>query len=139
MTLDELFPNLKSADYQVTSPATPVYNCIAWAVGDDHIRWDFAPGYYWPRRIPRDGFLGSVIQLFRSLGFQPCIGGDLEPNVQKVALYATKGVFTHAARQTPDGRWTSKIGTLEDIEHESLDALEGEEYGYVAQFLSRHT
>ncbi len=57
MTLQELFPNLANAGFQVTSPATPSYHCIAWAVGDTELRRDFAPGYYWPRRIPRNGFL----------------------------------------------------------------------------------
>ena len=137
MTLEELFPNLSNAGFQVTSPATPSYNCIAWAAGNSQMRWDFAPGYYWPRRIPRNGFLETVVQVFRSLGFEPCNDGNLEPGVEKVALYAIEGVFAHAARQTPKGSWTSKIGTLEDIEHDSLDALEGEEYGHVDQYLQR--
>ena len=35
-----------------------------------------------------------------------------------------------------DGRWTSKIGPFEDIEHE-LAGLTGQEYGDVAMYLRR--
>jgi hypothetical protein len=46
-----------------------------------------------------------------------------------VALYADgQGVPLHAARQWPDGRWTSKLGAMEDIEH-ALQDLVGSEYG----------
>ncbi|MCI0637958.1 MAG: hypothetical protein L0Y72_23715 [Gemmataceae bacterium] len=38
---------------------------------------------------------------------------------------------THAARQLPTGRWSSKLGPSEDIEHD-LHALEGEIYGTIA-------
>jgi hypothetical protein len=34
---------------------------------------------------------------------------------------------THAARQLPSGRWTSKLVLREDIEHD-LHALSGEAY-----------
>jgi hypothetical protein len=47
----------------------------------------------------------------------------------KVAIYASGGELTHAARQLPDGQWTSKLGDLEDIEHDTLEALKCEEYG----------
>jgi hypothetical protein len=42
----------------------------------------------------------------------------------------------HAARQLPSGRWTSKIGVLEDIEH-SLRDLEGDEYGTATVLMKR--
>ncbi len=61
--------------------------------------------------------------------------------MQKIALYAKivdqmEGV-THAARQLPCGKWTSKLGDWEDIVHPKLDALEGPEYGKVICYLSR--
>ncbi len=40
------------------------------------------------------------------------------------------------ARQVESGLWTSKLGSLEDIEH-SLEALEGSVYGAVAVLLKR--
>lgn len=40
-------------------------------------------------------------------------------------------------RQLPDGKWTSKLGALEDIEHDRLDALEGDDYGRVVAYMKR--
>jgi hypothetical protein len=37
----------------------------------------------------------------------------------------------------PDGNWTSKLGKGEDIQHDSLDGLEGDLYGKVAIFMMR--
>jgi hypothetical protein len=54
-----------------------------------------------------------------------------------VALFAdAQGVLLHAARQLPGGRWTSKLGALEDIEH-ALQDLVGTEYGSVVQVMKR--
>jgi hypothetical protein len=35
------------------------------------------------------------------------------------------------------GRWTSKLGLLEDIEHAQHNALEGAEYGIVGVVMKR--
>ena len=35
---------------------------------------------------------------------------------------------THAAKQLPNGRWTSKLGRSQDVEH-TLEGLEGSAYG----------
>jgi hypothetical protein len=73
----------------------------------------------------------------RLLPWTPCGGDALEVGQQRIALYATaNGVPSHAARQLPDGRWTSKLGRWEDIEHR-LPALEGESYGAVVQIMKR--
>lgn len=42
----------------------------------------------------------------------------------------------HAARQLASGRWTSKLGKLEDIDH-ALHDLEGMLYGAVVLFMKR--
>ena len=68
------------------------------------------------------------------------MNASLEPGFEKVALYADRNEeVTHAARQTADGSWTSKLGEWEDIAHKSLEALCGDEpaYGTVAQILKR--
>jgi hypothetical protein len=51
---------------------------------------------------------------------------------------ATDGEPTHAARQLPNGKWTSKLGRWQDIEYE-LDGLVGKMYGTVTvnQILKR--
>jgi hypothetical protein len=66
-----------------------------------------------------------------------CEGDELEAGFEKIALFANnQGIPLHAARQLPSGRWTSKLGELEDIEH-TLRDLEGEEYGSVALVMKR--
>jgi hypothetical protein len=44
--------------------------------------------------------------------------------------------ITRVARQTACGRWTSKLGSDVDIEHE-LQSIAGEVYGSAAQMLKR--
>ena len=77
------------------------------------------------------------MKVYESLGYTRCDDAILEPGYAKVALYGNSQGYTHAARQWPDGRWTSKLGHLEDIVHDSLKALEGSEYGSVLHFLKR--
>ena len=72
-----------------------------------------------------------------ALGYHACPGGALEPGFDKVAIYALNdGNPKHVARQLSSGLWTSKLGTMEDIEHD-LDGLVGERYGSVVAFLRR--
>lgn len=57
--------------------------------------------------------------------------------MRKLAIFVNdQGTPTHAARQLPDGWWTSKLGRQIDIEHE-LSAIEGPAYGKVAILLAR--
>lgn len=67
-----------------------------------------------------------MVELFLAAGYELCGDGSLEDRYEKIAIYAKDGEPTHAARQLGDGRWTSKLGKYEDIEHDSLDALYGE-------------
>lgn len=65
-------------------------------------------------------------------------GGLLVAGLEKIALYVDgDGEPSHAALQLPNGRWSSKMGTWEDIEHADTDCLEGGTYGQVALFLER--
>ena len=80
---------------------------------------------------------------FATAGFASCADGVLEEGIEKVALYGIEDTFMHAARQLPNGRWTSKLGVSYDIEHD-LDALTssanagGEvQYGEIAAFMAR--
>lgn len=95
------------------------------------------PGYYWPLGVPADGTSDSYAKLFALCGFERCADGVLELGIEKIAIYADGYIFKHVARQLADGKWTSKLGTLEDIEHESLKALCGDEYGEVVAFMKR--
>jgi hypothetical protein len=135
------FPGLLTTSFQVTSPAVRDYNCIRWAAGDAKRWWwpdvdQENDAVFWPPDIPVEETLSAFLAAFATLGYGPCSGEEVEPGFEKLALFANNGEPTHAARQLPNGRWTSKLGFLEDIEHE-LHALTGETYGYVAIVLKR--
>lgn len=135
-----LFPGLAAAGYRVTSPATTAYNCIAWAAGDETDWWwpDMFGDYYWPEEAPRIETMEAFVAAYGLLGYQPCQNTDLEPGFEKVAIYINaNGAPTHAARQLSSGWWTSKLERLEDIEHKTLDSLNGELYGRVGLALRR--
>jgi len=138
-SLELLFPGLAVSEWQETSKQTKEYNCIAWAGSEDHddVWWWPNRAAYWPEGVPLNTSVEAFIAAYRTLGYEVCDGGDPEPGLEKVALYVgDDGQVTHAARQLDSGYWTSKLGSLEDIEHE-LQGVEGETYGRVAQFLSR--
>jgi hypothetical protein len=140
--LEERFPGLRDTPYRVTSLATRDYNCIAWAAGDTAHWWwpdnDPDATVFWPPGVALEETLAAFVAAFAVLGYSPCSGEEPEPGFEKVALFARDGVPTHAARQLPDGRWTSKLGLREDIEHD-LHAVGGELYGTVVQLLKRPT
>ena len=130
------FPGLTELNHRVTSPRSPEYNCIAWAA-EDLSRW-WEPGRHWPTPVATGDYGIAVLEAaFRALRYETCEDGALEPGFQKVALYGSFEFYTHAARQLPDGRWTSKLGRSEDIEHETPDVIAGGLYGEVVQFLKR--
>lgn len=122
----------------MTSPQSREYNCLAWAAADVDRRWDPDPpgDYFWPSEAPRRQTIDAFVLAYATLGYAPCESREVEPGFEKVALYAIGEKPLHAARQLSCGRWTSKLGDFEDIEH-SLDALEGGEYGNVVQILKR--
>lgn len=54
-----------------------------------------------------------------------------DPALGKVALYAKSDLWQHASRQLPDGKWASKLGPDEDIEHDTPECLCGDSYGTI--------
>lgn len=133
----QFFPFLERAGYTITSRVDRRYNCVAWAAGDD-ARWWWPTGYYWPDGLNRQSTVAQFVQVFESLGYGQCPNGQLEANHVKIAIYASaSGEPTHAARQLPDGAWTSKLGRSYDITHPTPEAVGGPAYGNVAQFLRR--
>jgi hypothetical protein len=130
------FPRLTSINHRITSSATADYNCIAWSVGDVEHWWQ--PGVYWPGEPEFDDYgIGVLVQAFVTLGFSECNDGRLEQMCEKVALFGSSAFYTHVARQLPNGKWTSKLGRAEDIEHDSPDDVAGGLYGEVVQFMKR--
>jgi hypothetical protein len=135
---ESLFPDLARTGYQITSPPDSNYNCIAWAAGQQQPWWWPDPdGFdYWPPGVARERTLAAFIQAFATVGYTPCAADTLEPGWEKVAIYANDEGPCHAARQLSNGRWTSKLGPDDDIEH-TLEGLCGPLYGAVVQFLRR--
>jgi hypothetical protein len=132
------FPRLTPANHRVTSPPTIDYNCVAWAAQDTQNWWQ--PGMFWiPPDWPANDYgLGALENVFRSLGYVDCEHeAGLEPGFQKVALYGYGFVYTHAARQLLSGKWTSKLGKDQDIEHDTPDDVAGGLYGEVMQVMRR--
>ena len=143
--LEMHLPGLAGTDYAITSPPSEHYNCIAWAVGEAHRWWSplAEDGEYWPFPYEPEA-TAEVVQVgLATAGFEVCADGGPTPGAEKIALFADERGFTHVARQLSNGRWTSKLGSDCDIEHE-LEALKGFEdspdayrYGRVVAFMRR--
>jgi hypothetical protein len=132
------FPNLLSEFYAEASDATPLYNCIAFAASDTRrLWWPYPAKAYWPAGVQRELTIDAFKAAFATLGFEECDNGDLEQGFEKIALYASGGKPRHAAKQLPSGRWASKLGRAQDIEHETVNGVSGDRYGSVAVYLKR--
>ena len=90
------------------------------------------PQYHWPAN--RSPLISSLVEVFLGLNFENLgIHGsrELESGFIKIALYERNGHWKHAARQLPNGKWTSKLGPDEDIEHDDPECLCGQNYGTI--------
>jgi hypothetical protein len=145
------FPALTADNHAVTSDPVEEQDCIAYAAGDPHHYWwpvqgfpnQLPPPYFWPIECDLKETVDAFICAFGTVGFKRCSDdedGRVEDNKEKIAIYAKKVGSsmepTHAAKQMRNGKWRSKMGEDEDIEH-NLAALEGPEYGRVLFFMWR--
>lgn len=142
------FPKLiHDKAFKVTSKATPVYNCIAWAYNIDN-RWmwpntgesNFLDGvHFWPSAEIIDCNVNNFINAFKLKGYECCDKCQFEPGFRKIALYVKPGSTdcTHAARETSNGYWTSKLGQLNDIQHGTAEAIENDVYGKVYCYMKK--
>jgi hypothetical protein len=136
MVPDGDFPRLTPENHRTTSPATVEYNCVARAAEYAENWWQ--PGVYWPTEPPREDFgIAALEDAFKALGFVPCDDDGPESRFEKVALYRNGLLYTHAARQLPGGKWTSKLGKAEGIEHDTPDVVAGGIYGEVVEIMRR--
>jgi hypothetical protein len=135
---DDDFPGLRATGAEVSEEADPEFNCIGWAVGVKEWLWPpLLPASAWPDGILRQVSVDAFEAFFATYRFAPCDSEDVEEGMERVALFATAaGIPMHAARQLPSGRWTSKMGEYEVIEH-ALRALQGDLYGRVVRFFQR--
>ena len=137
-SLEDVFPGLRGQSYQITSPRDDRYNCIAFAAGDDQNWW-------WPDSAGKMHGLQVLLgpRRWRSsakrsrrwvMSSAATIGWN--PAMRKSRCLRWLGLPKHACRQLPNGRWASKLGRSEDIEH-ALHDLTGTAYGKVVLFMKR--
>jgi hypothetical protein len=142
MPLKELcgiFPKLLGTSETITSEIDGNYNCVSWAIKDKSRWWEpfgiiipsSRPPYYWHDDLPINKNPQTIISFFAKYGFCLTENSEFEEHFEKIAIYIHEGKYSHVARQLPNGRWTSKLGGLEDIEHD-LTELENDIpiYGY---------
>jgi hypothetical protein len=135
------FPNLAACGYKLTSSDTIDYNCVAWAAEDSQNWWwpDAQYIHYWPPNVKREETLEAFQAAYQTLGYEMTQDDNLEEGFQKIAIYTDSNkIPKHVARQLPNGKWTSKLGQDEDIEHDNLQGLAGNPgYGEVACIMKR--
>lgn len=129
--LRALFPEYQPEDFLDTSDPTSFYNCIAWAAHQTDAWWEPTAGYYWPSEAPPDHLPSSLVSAFTAIGYTECETSLIEDCFDKIALYASDDEWLHAARQKPNGKWTSKLGQCQDIEHSSPESIICQEYGRI--------
>jgi hypothetical protein len=123
--IERHFPNLSLDNFKFTSLQTDEYNCVAWVIDKDD---DWIQFYY--DNGNNDVRVSRYIEYFNSLGFTISNNPNLQEGVIKIAVYSDdSNEFKHVARQLPNGKWTSKLGDWEDIEHETAEVLLGKSYG----------
>jgi hypothetical protein len=138
--LRSTFPNLNHEHYELKSPDTDAYNCIAWAAHDTERWWEPSgdDDHYWPPELPFIYTFENYVCAFEIQGYETCDSDRFELGYEKVALYVdTDGTPQHMARQLPSGLWTSKVGRAWDIEHQTVHAVEGNIYGTVVRYMKR--
>ena|SRR5712691_7417154 len=144
-TTQVLFPDLAADNSLKLSDLSPKYNCIAFAAGDTQRWWEppvddvLDPGQYWPADAPKNIHINSCIRAYELHGFERYSEGVIGQAFETIALYAYDDNQTaHAARLNKDGSWTSKLGDREDIRHDYLCSLEGENvYGSARLLMGR--
>jgi len=98
------------------------------------------PKHHWPIEW-RSPELACFLAAFESLGFSRCEDGRPEGEIEKIAFYCELGSdeVLHAARQLDNGRWSSKLDYVHDIEHRTFQELEGTTTGFgeVRAFMRR--
>lgn len=133
------WPYLLSEGYSVESVETWDYNCIAFAADiQDQWWWPDANGdCEWPPGVKREVTLERFIEAYGTRGYKKCWFSLCQRRFERIAIYTLNGIPTHAAKQLPDGRWKSKLGPWEDIEHKTIKAVEEYIYGKAVVYMKR--
>lgn len=148
--MTDVFPDLTDdVNFEILSPETPVYNCIAWAMQLTD-RWvsiyDY-PGFWWPDGVEKSMSVNALVHAFEAVGFTLCDNNHFEEGFDKVVLYKDEYAdkWTHASRIMSDTSEHSKFGQSWDGTH-SHNVLcrtgpghEEESYGVPYAFMKRET
>lgn len=141
------FPLLASdLKFKVTSNFTPLYNCIAWAMGFTD-RW-VAPVdetdinlmrgrfLWWPEGIEQSQRPEALQAAFEVLGFEVCSSPDYEDGYDKSVLYCKNEKWTHASRILSDEEEHSKFGESWNAHHGRFK-FDGSIYGIPYCYMRR--
>ena len=127
LTPNQHFPKLTPHNHRITSPADPNYNCVAWAASDSTQWWE--PGWFWPI----DG--ADLKSIMEASGYCVCSKSDAQQSDVAIVLYRDEGEYTHIAWRLPSGKWTSKFGKWQDIEHDHPEDVAEGIYGEISDYL----
>jgi hypothetical protein len=138
--IEQLFPNLCGTSWAIKSRRTKRYNCLAWGAGEKHRRWDYNIPWFWPPGVSRLPGIAYLVGAYQVFGFVVCNQNQClkyDPICDTIVLYELNCYGTHAARLVHNEMWSSKLGDLEDIQHETPEALSGSLYGNPAVYMKR--
>lgn len=140
-TLIGYFPQLKDdVNFEILSPRTPVYNCIAWAMqlNDRWVDPCMIPGHWWPDGVVKSPSPDALIQAFEAVGFTITTDCSIEEGFDKVVLYKdqAKERWTHASRLIEESIEHSKFGEEWDGSH-SANSISGVTYGAPYCYMKR--
>jgi hypothetical protein len=95
--------------------------------------------YFWPEKTPDT--IDGWTEIFIRAGFELTDFREIEQGFEKVAIFIDFSDMQPGHVAFSDGLvWKSKLGRSVDVEHASLDILEGDqkwEYGIVERVLRR--
>lgn len=144
LKLIRAFPALANdANFKLLSPATPCYNCIAWAMGyiDRWVDTDDKVGHWWPTGVEKSLKPAALIQAFEAVGYIEADDYKPEDNYHKVILYKNieKDIWTHASLVVTAFVEHSKFGSAWDGEHSHnvLNSTTPDSYGVPYAYMKR--
>lgn len=137
--LKETLPDLvEGVSFEFTSPVDLNYNCLAWALSYNNRYLDRGNGCFWawPDCSPETAEGWACVCKHHQFELVP--DGDIgfTPGIEKVVILRNDVGDLHAARQSRDGKWKSKLGWGPDIDHIDLRALE-RAYGKIVIVLQK--
>lgn len=146
---------MRPNDFRLSSPREPECSCLSYVVGDKERHWwppgplatrrsnlliQLGPPDVWPVDLPPDATLANVCALLSRLGFVDCEDAvAIDPKTTLVvAIFLDSGTApAHFAQQLPNGKWLSKLGGGNDIEHRTTHSVEGGANGTLAHKMCR--